>query len=78
MTKGRVQFDQPIGSYQAIHHLCADMLVELEASRAPAYEAAETAWKLSERLPYALEISMPKQGAVIAQTGNSRELSYSR
>jgi alkylation response protein AidB-like acyl-CoA dehydrogenase len=33
----RVQFDRPIGSFQAVQHLCADMLTALELGRAGAY-----------------------------------------
>jgi alkylation response protein AidB-like acyl-CoA dehydrogenase len=33
----RVQFGRPIGSFQAIKHLCADMLTEAEAARSAAY-----------------------------------------
>jgi alkylation response protein AidB-like acyl-CoA dehydrogenase len=35
----RHQFGKPIGSFQAIQHLCADMLVDLELGRAGAYYA---------------------------------------
>lgn len=38
-ARERVQFDQPIGSFQAIQHLCADMLRDLELGRAGAYYA---------------------------------------
>ena len=30
----RVQFDKPIGSFQAVKHMCADMLVRAEVARA--------------------------------------------
>jgi alkylation response protein AidB-like acyl-CoA dehydrogenase len=33
----RVQFGRPIGSFQAIKHMCADMLTEVEAARSAAY-----------------------------------------
>jgi alkylation response protein AidB-like acyl-CoA dehydrogenase len=33
----RVQFDRPIGSFQSVQHLCADMLTALELGRAGAY-----------------------------------------
>jgi alkylation response protein AidB-like acyl-CoA dehydrogenase len=33
----RVQFDRPIGSFQAVQHLCADMLTALELGRVGAY-----------------------------------------
>ena len=39
----RVQFGRPIGSFQAIKHKCADMLLEVEASRSAAYHAASVA-----------------------------------
>ncbi|MBV8385419.1 MAG: acyl-CoA/acyl-ACP dehydrogenase [Acidimicrobiia bacterium] len=38
-AKERVQFDRPIGSFQAVQHLCADMLQALELGRAGAYYA---------------------------------------
>ena len=38
----RVQFGRPIGTFQAIKHRCADMLILVEASRAAAEEAART------------------------------------
>lgn len=39
-AKTRVQFDQPIGSFQAIKHMCAQMYVEAESSRSMLYWAA--------------------------------------
>ncbi|MEU1956714.1 acyl-CoA dehydrogenase family protein [Nocardia rhamnosiphila] len=39
----RVQFGRPIGSFQAIKHKCADMLVNAEASRSMTYFAAWSA-----------------------------------
>ena len=39
-AKEREQFDRPIGSFQAIKHLCADMLVRTEVARAAVYAAA--------------------------------------
>jgi alkylation response protein AidB-like acyl-CoA dehydrogenase len=39
-AKTRLQFGRPIGSYQAIKHKCADMLVEVEFARSAAYNAA--------------------------------------
>jgi alkylation response protein AidB-like acyl-CoA dehydrogenase len=41
----RVQFDKPIGSFQAIKHRCADMAVSIDASRSAAYYAA---WAVAE------------------------------
>jgi alkylation response protein AidB-like acyl-CoA dehydrogenase len=38
-AKERRQFDRPIGSFQAVQHLCADMLRALELGRAAGYYA---------------------------------------
>ena len=45
-AKVREQFGQPIGSFQAIRHKCADMLLEVENSHAAVYYAA---WALDAR-----------------------------
>jgi len=42
-AKTRLQFGRPIGSFQAIKHKCADMLVETEFARSAAYHAAFSA-----------------------------------
>jgi len=39
-AKVRIQFDQPIGTFQAIKHRCAQMYVEVESSRSVLYWAA--------------------------------------
>jgi alkylation response protein AidB-like acyl-CoA dehydrogenase len=39
-AKDRVQFGRPIGSFQAVKHRCADMLVDVEGMRSAAYYAA--------------------------------------
>jgi alkylation response protein AidB-like acyl-CoA dehydrogenase len=39
-AKVREQFGRPIGSFQAIQHKCANMLVEVESSKSAAYYAA--------------------------------------
>ena len=38
-AKERIQFDRPIGSFQAVKHLLADMLVRAEVTRAAVYAA---------------------------------------
>jgi alkylation response protein AidB-like acyl-CoA dehydrogenase len=38
-AKSRLQFGRPIGSYQAIKHKCADMLVAVEFAKSAAYAA---------------------------------------
>uniref|UniRef100_A0AAU2V892 Acyl-CoA/acyl-ACP dehydrogenase n=1 Tax=Streptomyces sp. NBC_00003 TaxID=2903608 RepID=A0AAU2V892_9ACTN len=42
-ARQREQFGQPIGAFQAVKHLCADMLVRTEVARAAVYAAAVTA-----------------------------------
>jgi alkylation response protein AidB-like acyl-CoA dehydrogenase len=39
-AKERKQFGQPIGSFQAVKHRCADMLVDVEGMRSSVYYAA--------------------------------------
>jgi alkylation response protein AidB-like acyl-CoA dehydrogenase len=39
-ARTRLQFGRAIGSYQAIKHRCADMLVDVEFARSAAYVAA--------------------------------------
>jgi alkylation response protein AidB-like acyl-CoA dehydrogenase len=39
-AKEREQFGRPIGSFQAIKHKCADMMVRVESARSAAYYAA--------------------------------------
>jgi alkylation response protein AidB-like acyl-CoA dehydrogenase len=41
-AKERVQFDKPIGAFQAVKHLCADMLVRTEMARVAVYAAGVT------------------------------------
>jgi alkylation response protein AidB-like acyl-CoA dehydrogenase len=50
-AKARHQFGQPIGSFQAIKHRCADMLLRVESARAAAYYAAWAAAEDAEELP---------------------------
>jgi alkylation response protein AidB-like acyl-CoA dehydrogenase len=50
-AKDRVQFGRPIGSFQAIKHKCADMLLEVESAKSAAYYAAWCAAELNDELP---------------------------
>jgi len=50
-AKERVQFGRVIGSFQAIKHKCADMMVAVEASRSAVYLAACAAAEGSDDLP---------------------------
>jgi len=56
-AKERVQFNRPIGSFQAIQHKCANMATDVDGAKYITYQAA---WKISEGLPYAMEVSMAK------------------
>ncbi|WP_128980170.1 acyl-CoA dehydrogenase [Streptomyces roseicoloratus] len=42
-ARTRVQFGRPIGRFQGVKHLCADMLVRLEQARALTWDAARAA-----------------------------------
>jgi alkylation response protein AidB-like acyl-CoA dehydrogenase len=59
-AKKRQQFGKLIGSFQVIQHQCADMATDIDEVKFLTYEAA---WKLSEHLPAAKEISMAKTRA---------------
>ena len=56
-SKERVQYERPIGAFQALQHIMADMWTSMETSRYLVYEAA---WMESEGLPCAKEASMAK------------------
>ncbi|MFD0368567.1 acyl-CoA dehydrogenase [Streptomyces sp. NPDC127114] len=44
----RIQFGRPIGQFQGVKHLCADMLVRLEQARALTWDAARAARETRE------------------------------
>ena len=50
-AKDRVQFGRPIGSFQAIKHKCADMLLEVESAKSAAYYAGWCASERNDELP---------------------------
>ena len=56
-AKERVQFNRPIGSFQAIQHYCANMVSDVDGSRFVTYKAA---WKVSEGLPAAFDVAVAK------------------
>lgn len=56
-SKERVQYERPIGAFQALQHKMADMWTAMETSRFLVYEVA---WMESEGLPCAKEASMAK------------------
>jgi alkylation response protein AidB-like acyl-CoA dehydrogenase len=49
-TKDRHQFGRPIASFQAVKHICADLLMAVEASRSATYYAAWVAAEQREEL----------------------------
>jgi alkylation response protein AidB-like acyl-CoA dehydrogenase len=53
----RKQFDLPIGSFQAVQHHCANMVVDLDSSR---FITNLAAWRISRGLPASKEASMAK------------------
>ncbi len=56
-AKQRMAFGQHIGSFQAIQHYCANMLVDVDGCSLVIYNAA---WRLSRDLPSTREVSMAK------------------
>jgi alkylation response protein AidB-like acyl-CoA dehydrogenase len=56
-AKERVQFGRPIGSFQAIKHKCADMMVEVESARSAAYYAGWAAAEAVEDLTVAAALA---------------------
>ena len=55
--KDRVQFGRPVGTFQALQHHCANMAIDVEGSRYAVYQAA---YRISEGLPAAREVSVAK------------------
>lgn len=56
-AKEREQFGRPIGSFQAIQHHCANMVIDVDGARFITYSVA---WKIAEGLPASMEASMAK------------------
>ena len=56
-AKERVQFSQPIGSFQAVQHHCSNMFIAVEGSKWLAYR---TAWLVSNGFSHLKECYMAK------------------
>ncbi len=56
-ARERKQFGRPIGSYQAVSHRCAQMLLEVEGSRSAAYYAGWCADAEPDSLPAAASMA---------------------
>ena len=50
-AKVRIQFGRPVGSFQAIKHKCADMVLDVESAKSAAYYAGRAAAAGDEELP---------------------------
>ncbi len=68
-AKFRVQFQRPIGTFQAVQHHAANMYSDVETMRLIAYELA---WLLSEDRPCAEEVAMAKTWVSTAYTRMTR------
>ncbi|CQD14587.1 acyl-CoA dehydrogenase [Mycobacterium lentiflavum] len=62
-ARSREQFDRPIGSFQAVKHACAEMLIEIDATRAAVMFAA-----MSAALGNELQVAAPLVKAQAADT----------
>lgn len=62
-ARNRVQFDRPIGTFQAVQHKMADMFIDATGTRWTTYKAI---WMLSEGLPAEKEVAAAKAFANIA------------
>ncbi len=56
-AKERKQFGRPIGSFQAVQHHCANMVIDVDGSRFITYQAA---WKISTGLSASMDAAMAK------------------
>lgn len=61
-AKSRHQFGRPIGSYQAIKHRCAEMLIKLEHAKSAAYHAARVTEDEEE-----LAVAAPLAGSICSE-----------
>ena len=56
-AKGRVAFGRPIGAFQSIQHLCADMILWVDGAQLLTYEAL---WTIDQGMPGSVEVSQAK------------------
>jgi alkylation response protein AidB-like acyl-CoA dehydrogenase len=61
-VKERRQFGVPVGSFQAVAHRCAQMLLHTEGARSAAYFAAWAADAAPDRLPEAAGLARAAAG----------------
>lgn len=56
-SKFRTAFGQPIGSFQSVQHMCADMQIWVDGGEMLTFEAL---WKIDQGLPASVEVSQAK------------------
>jgi len=56
-AKNRVAFGRPIGSFQSVQHMLADMLLHVDGGQMLTFEAL---WKMDQGLPHSVEVSQAK------------------
>lgn len=56
-AKKRIQFGKPIGSFQAIQHHCANMLIDVEGGKWITYKVA---WMVNKGIPCKREVAVAK------------------
>jgi len=56
-AKFREAFGQPIGAFQSVQHMCADMQIWVDGGELLTFEAL---WKLDQGLPASVEVSQAK------------------
>ena len=56
-AKNRVAFGRPIGSFQSVQHMLADMILHVDGGEMLTFEAL---WKMDEGLPASVEVSQAK------------------
>ena len=69
-AKTRQQFGKPIGSFQAVQHQCADMLMFTESSRSATYYAAWTLTHDPAAAPLAVSIAKAYCSDAYREVGN--------
>ena len=56
-AKHRVAFGRPIGAFQSLAHMCADMIMWVDGGELLTFEAL---WRMDQGLPAAIEVSQAK------------------
>jgi alkylation response protein AidB-like acyl-CoA dehydrogenase len=59
-AKFREAFGQPIGAFQSVQHMCADMQIWVDGAELLTFEAL---WKMDQGLPASVEVSQAKSFA---------------